>query len=443
MPRTDAITRPRILLPLLLITAPILATYLILYRFAVPIPLLDDYNAVLQFLLQQRSLPGIATRLLAIIRFQHGEYKLIFEHLLFSIWYGATGAFSFRIFLTLGNLLLLPALLALWQSSFRDERSLRRRLWLFLPVTLLLFELCYVELLDWVMASLSALAVVPFALCSLTLLARRSRAAFTAACLFAVLACGSSSSGFLLAPAGLLVLHPLRRRRRLLTWCVPFALSLAAYLDHYQPIPHARAPLTTIAAFFLSFLGGAVENMHGFPLRHAALILGALLLVVVAHSVHTRLWQREPVLFATGVWVLLTAALVAGVRSELGAVQSLASRYKIYSVLLLIYCYLYLADRARHAAANTLLAHHARRAYLTALALALLFNLSTDIVGWRFLSRRHDHLVQGLAHYQADPAHVSPLYAPDDPQDFSEAERTFERLTLNQAISTGLYQPPG
>ena len=436
--RASAIRRPGILLPLALVLAPALVVYAVLFHDAVSIPLLDDYNAVLNFLQQQRALPTAGARLVAVVQFQHAEYKLIFEHLFFCAWFALTGHISFPLFLTLGNLLLLPAAWALWKSSFRDEPALARRLWLFAPVSLLLFELTYAELLDWVMASLSALAVVAFALCSLHLLARRSRVAGAAACLIAALACASSSSGFLLAPAGLIVLWPTRSLRRTLAWCAPFALLLPAYLFRYTLIPHAATSLATKALFFLSFLGGAIENIHGFPIRHAGFALGTLLLILVAHSVRTRFWQREPTLFAMLAWVLLTAAVAAAVRSEAGVQQSLASRYKIYSVLLLIYAYLYVADRLRHRGAQ----RHSRLLYSCTLAAALVFSASADIVGSRFLARRHDRLVEGLARYQADPAHTSPLYAPDDPEDFSQIERTFERDTLTQAIRTGIYRPP-
>ena len=435
-------TQPSMLGPLLLVAAPVLFVYGTLYRFAVAIPLLDDYNAILRFLLNQRSLPTAGARLLAIDTFQHAEYKLLFEHLLFAAWYAVTGSFSFRVFLTLGNLLLLPALWVLWRSSFSDEPSPARRLLLFAPVSLLLFELTYVELLDWVMASLSALAVVSFALCSLHLLSRRSRAALAGACLFAALACGASSGGFLLAPVGLLALMLDRRLRAALAWCVPFALLLPPYLYRYTPVPHAATTLIAKALFFISFLGGAIENIHGFPLHHAALALGMLLLALFAHSVRTRYWRAQPMLFATAVWVLLTAALVASVRAELGVPQSLASRYKVYCVLLLIYSYVYLADLVRRAPAASAAGRRSRLLYAAALTATLAFSLSADAVGWRFLAKRHDRLVEGLARYQADPAHVSPLYAPDDPQDFPEAERAFERLTLTEAIATGLYQPP-
>ena len=58
---------------------------------------------------------------------------------------------------------------------------------------------------------------------------------------------------------------------------------------------------------------------------------------------------------------------------------------------------------------------------------AVCFSAIGDIVGARSLERRQTHLVEGMRRYVADPVHNSPLYVPDDPQDFSEVERVSER----------------
>ena len=437
-------TRVRgLLLPLLLVLAPVAIVYGVLYRYAISIPCLDDYNATLNFLLEQRLHPHTGGKVLAVIAFQHGEYKLLFEHALIGSWYALTGGFRFKVFILLGNLLLLPSLWVLWCLCFPSEPDRARRLLLFAPVVLLFFELDYAELLDWVMASLNGIAVVSFALLSLSLLARRSRLALGMACLFAALSCSASGNGFLLAPAGVVILWPARRLRRIALWLVPFAVMLPLYLYRYRPVPHPAAPqLWPKLLFLLSFVGGAIENIHGFPVRHAGFVLGAAVLLVVAHSIRTRFHQRSPVLAAIACWVLLSAALVAGVRSYLGVPQSLASRYKIYSVLLLIYCYLYLADRVLSSATGMALQRHRRAAFSVALAATLVFSISADVVGARFLARRHARLVEGMARYQADPEHVSPLYAPDDPEDFSAGEREAERKILTRSIAAGLYRPP-
>ena len=47
-----------------------------------------------------------------------------------------------------------------------------------------------------------------------------------------------------------------------------------------------------------------------------------------------------------------------------------------------------------------------------------------------------------MRRYLADPARNSPLYAPDDPQDFSESDRVAEREVLTAAIRAGIYRVP-
>ncbi len=439
--RYDGSTKAQgLLLPLLLVLSPVVIVYGVLYRYAVDLPCLDDYDVILNFLLELHSLSNAPSKLLAVAASQHGEYKLLFAHALIALWYTLAGEFRFGLLLAFGNLLLLPALWALWCLSAPAEPNRARRLVFFAPVVLLFFELDYAELLDWVTGSLQAIAVVCFALLSLCLLERRSRAAFSAACLFAALSCNASSNGFLLAPAGLLVLWPGRRLGRIALWSVPFAVTLLLYVYRYHPVPHPSvAQLWPKVLFFVSLVGGAIENIHGFPVHHASVALGTAILLVVTFSFVARFDRRSPALAAMALWLLLSAALVAAVRTYLGVSQSLASRYKIYSVLLLIYCYLYLVDRITRSRVPR---SYRRAAFVMALAASIAFSLSADIVGARFLARRQARLLEGLVRYQADPTRISPLYAPEDPEDFSTEEREAEREILTRSIAAGVYRPP-
>ncbi len=415
---------------LLLACAPIALYYAILYHLSLPVPFLDDYFTTLNFLTEQTHIHGFLPRLLSAVTSQQGEYRSIFVHTLMSADFSLFGRLSFRLCILIGNLFLLPVAWTFWQNAF-PEAPRPRRLLLFLPVIFLLFQLSYAEMLDFAEAGLQYW-IMPFAFLALHFLIRQRLAL---ACLFAALACTASPNGFLLGPIGLVLLWP--SAKRIAAWCLTFAAVLCAYLYHYVPnqIPAPPSHLTR-PLFFLSFLGGAIENMHHRPLPYAAIALGLMLFAVFIQSIRTGYWRTHPFFFWSAAWTLATSALVAFVRSGLGLQQSLSARYKIYCALMLVFTYLYAVTRTASLGPT-----RRKRLYLTTLAATILFALSADALGYKLLQRRHDHILNGFAFYQANPAQNSPYvnYYIDGRQN---PEATLEREALTRALAAGAYTIP-
>ena len=424
------------ILPLLLVLG-------ILWKEATGLPLADDYHAVLVFALDQRHLSA-GEKLLSVVTAQHNEYKLIFEHALVAADLAATGRLNMALLVWLGNLFLVPLGFIYW-LQFRPDDSAGRRLLLFAPLCWLLFQLTYAELLDWAMEGLVGIAVVFFSVAALYLLTRSSRGSFVWACIFGGLAACSSANGFLVAAVGAGILLLQRRLLRLVPWIVTFGVALAAYLYRYSPADHGGTPasLPMKLLFFSSFLGGAIENMHGFPVHHAAIVLGVGMLLVYAHSIWSGYYKRQPFIVATATWAILTALMTAWVRSSLGLGLSLSSRYKIYSTLLIVFCYQYLADRV---IASELFSLRAKRAvYSIVLAVAVLFALASDVVGMKLLRTRRAEAITALGWYLSDPQTHSPFSGehgrPDETRDVT-GNAIEARRSLTEALALGIYQIP-
>jgi hypothetical protein len=304
------------------------------------------------------------------------------------------------------------------------------------PISLIFFSLSYWENLNWAMTGLQNTPVIFFGLLSLYLLAAATSSQptltpFFLACLSALLAACTSANAFLLGPVGLLILLPRHAYARSLMWCASFILPLGCYLYHYVPIVHPmyRAYYITRPLFFLAFFGCVI------PSRWPAALLGAMILSIVLLAFVNRFYRTNPVLFYLAVWIVATGALVGWVRGA--AAFATISRYSIYSVLMLIFCYSFLLKY---------LPDHwpgfdRRRFYLTSTALAAVMFLLVNTDAYRELGARRRMVLSGIEFYRVNPEANSPMVDPAVERLYPE-EKSAERAILNKAIEEHIYTLP-
>jgi hypothetical protein len=423
--------RPALLLAVLL---PAVAAFALLYKVGISVPYQDDYGVILAFATEYDQLPTLWAKVLDVATKQNNDYKLAFAHSIVAAEMELTRHLNFGFLVSLGNLLLLPIAYLIWQSYQMDEANWNRRLIQFLPISILFFSLTYWETLNWAMAGLQNLSVILFSLLAIRLLIPKKAPSprlpgLLLACLSATLAAFCSANGFLLAPLGLLIL--LRRRNFVacLLWCASFLLPMAAYLYHYVPyhysvhILHTASYISRIFYFF-AFLGCAI------PLRRPAALLGILISAVIALAVHSRFERRHPVPFYFTVWVLATSLLVAWLRGAIG------SRYSIYSILLLIFCYSFLAEYL-----PSRFRFEPKQFYRISIVLAVTLCLGSDLNAYLYLSRRRQMILSGIEHYRVRPEVNSPMIDPAVAK-ISPEEEAFERVTLSRAIEQHVYSLP-
>jgi hypothetical protein len=417
------------------VLVPPIVAFGILYRQALSVPYQDDYDAILAFAVDYDQLPTLRAKALDIATRQHNDYKLAFEHLIVAAEMELTGQLNFALLGALGNLFLLPIWYLLWRTYERKQSGLDRRLLEFVPISLLFFSLVYWESLDWAMAGLQNLPVILFSFLAVYLLiprelVRPTRAHLLFACLAAVLAACSSANGFLLGPLGLLILLPRRAYAESLAWCVSFVLPLAAYLYHYAPYhPPVYGRHTALFLsrpfYFLAFLGCAV------PFRWPAALLGFVILGIIALAIRSRFDRINPAVFYFSLWIVGTGFLVAWLRG------AIASRYSIYSILLLIFCYSFLAQYLP----TRLSILNGRRFYVASVVLTGAFCFMADLSGYVHLGRRRRMVLSGFELYRAKPEVNSPMV---DPllESMYPGEKESEQEILNRAIQKNIYALP-
>ncbi len=433
-----------------LVLLPLLPFYAILLRYGVNIPLEDDYDAILNFLDRLHQLhPGLP-RLVYVLTAQHNEYKLVFLHGLVWLQASALHHIDFRLTCFLGNITVVFIGLLLWKMFLPTEPDLRRRLLLYLPVSLLLFQLNYVGTLDWAMTSLQHLPGMLFSLAALYFLVQKTPTSYTAALLALVLAIAASGNGFFLVPIGLLALLLDRRYLRAAGWLAASAVCIAGYAYRYvtPPPPGVSAQnaarhvslLTSVLhvkpLYFLAFVGSAAA----YP-RFLSYFLGLALLACFVWALRLGYFRANPLVCYCVLFLLITAAGVTVLRSSLDFKTFMSSRYRIHCDLMLIFVWFFYVERfLQHHVAS--LRHN--RVFVSVLSLCCLFAVLQDAYGFYVVHKRAAIANEGMALYEhpqpGQPAGpVLPL--PDEPPARQAWESNAHRI-LDRSIQQGTYLPP-
>jgi hypothetical protein len=414
---------------------PVVVSFGILYHEALPVPYQDDYKAILSFASDFEGLPTLEDKLVDVASKQYNEYKLGFEHSIVASELGLTHHLNFSFLTVLGDLFLLPIGYLLWQTYKRDEADLDSRLLEFLPISLFFFSLTYWETMNWAMAELQNLPVVCFSFFAIYFIGgdkepRHGLNRTLLACVFAGLAAFSSANGFLLGPLGLFLLVSHRAYTKAVFWSASFVVPLAAYVYHYVPVTHVanNAVFVRRSLTFLGFLGCSV------PQKWVSALLGIAILAVICVAIRSRLDRTNPVIFYFVAWIVATGMLVAWVRGSAGFF--IASRYSIYSVLLLTFCYWFMAGRLRNSAPMFY-----QRFLAISIVVAGVFFFTASVSAARNLGARRRMVLSGIELYRASPDINSPMVDPLV-EKLLPLEKAEEKAILGQAIRNGIYALP-
>lgn len=401
----------------------------VLYSQPLSVPYQDDYKAILDFAINYKHLPNLQEKMVSIATVQYNEYKLGFEHAIVASELELDHHLNFGFLIALGDCFLLGIGYLLWKVYSSEEDTLFLRALRFLPISLIFFSLTYWENLNWALTGLVNTPVIFFTLFALYLLIPDQHALpgllrMLAACFMAALAAFTSANAFLLGLIGLLFLLPRRAYGRSLMWCASFVVPCAAYLYHYSrhTIELGRFHYLKRPFSFLAFLGCAI------PSRWLALLVGILILAIIILAIRARFDRIEPVAFYFAMWIVATALLVAYVRGAGGF--AIASRYSIYSILLLIFCYSFLAQYLP----SRISGFDRRRFYAVFLVFAFGIWLIADVRAYKLLKARRQMVVTGIELYRAAPSRNSPMIDPAVEKLFPE-EKAYEPAIFNQGNS--------
>jgi hypothetical protein len=440
-----------ILIAAFLLILPAIPFYTILFRRAINIPVEDDYEALLGFLNQAVEQKGFSAKISWFLTSQFNEYKPFFGHAIAWLQLILLGHVDIRMLCVVGDASVLLLAFLLWKMFIPAHKNLEDRLLFFIPISWALFQLQYVETLNWAMPSLQNLPVLLFAFGTIYLLLRPGLWLYIGALASMVLAVAASANGLLLVPIGLLILFADRRKDRMAGWLLVSVLCIAAYAYKYNILSSQsrlqesllanvlRPQPLYVLAFMGSFASSPVIGHHPVWQISLSLILGIMMSVFFFILWKRGYHNREPVVSHCILFLLFTAIGVAGLRSDFGVVHSLDSRYAIYSILLTCLSWFAIAEeflvRARKPSACK------GFLWVTILGMMLLAFI-TDYRGWLFLTYRNRQTIAGMAAFQRPNSRLGPVLPRrgQGPR-FDELDQRAP-IILRDSIRLGIYRPP-
>jgi len=424
---------------------PAIIFYRILYKNALRIPFGDDYDVILALVNRIHQTPDLASKLLYSLAVEHNGYKLMFENAIVLGQYGLFGQVYFLPLVALGDAFALFIFLVVCSMSRVEPQNLANRALLLVPAAFLLFQLQYASTLDFASTSLQQLPVIFFSLLSIALLASGSRWSFPVACVALVLGIASSPNGFFVAPVGILMMLQARYWRRVPVWIATTGLMLAVYLFKYVHPPSttkgSAGSLTHFNVLYaLSFLGSSAARYVSLA---PSLTLGLVLCAIFAITIRRGYFRKNPAVFYSMLFILINAAAISGLRSDLGLEQSLASRYRTYSNLFLVFSYMFVIEDLLPMMKSKSL----RYGVLAAIgALSGAFCALSDVAGARFLAGKKLALTRSYClEWKKEQSPLLDAGIKENPALRRQIEAGFLEVdipTMQESVRLGVYRPP-
>jgi hypothetical protein len=335
----------------LLILLPVAIYFAAWDYYAINIPKWDDHPLKL-FIFQYTHTLDPSAKIAALFR-QHNEHRIVLTRLVTLLDFKLFGALDYRHLMLVGNLLLVAAI-PLWHIILKNNK---KPLFALLPIPFLWLTLALSENMYWGMAAVQNFGVVTISLWALYLSVTPQKSTFALSLFLVVLGVFTSPNGIIILPVGAVLLFLLGNRQRLALWILIGAGAVFYYFrDYKQPEsnPDAKATFIQWGKGYMAFLGSFAESFPVLDHFKVCIFMGVFLFLVAVSIVSATLFKilrnkyaskPEKIidLFCLGtiLFVLGTSLLVVYSRAGFGLEGLVASKYKIYSILLLITAYLY------------------------------------------------------------------------------------------------------
>lgn len=393
---------------------PVLFYFFNVFHFAQNVPVTDDYESILNFMNTYYRTESFNEKIQLLFS-SYNQHRLLLLRLSCLAVYQLNGFLDLRMLNYIGNLTMLLLFLLILKSVKHklDGKTL-------LPVSYLLFVLIYWDLIFLPMICTS-MYVIPFSLLTIFFYIRKKYALFA---FFFLIALFSNGSGiFSLFTVTLYVLFMERNWLKFGLLLAFFLLLFAWYADGANAA-HAGMlfsfhTIIQIMACFFAFLG-AVFQLPGYDI--VAIVFGMILFVYFLWMVKVKYYQHNAVVFFFMVFIVLTAAVVALNRYQLGIENAVSPRYKLYSLLLLIFSYIsfveLFADKIN------------KKIALAFIALAVVFNIAMNFFSVQKVSAMSYSKQLNMFSYSLD--HKAILYA--------DTDRGL--AILKESVQKGFYKIP-
>jgi hypothetical protein len=361
----------------LFILIPIVLYFLVWDYYAINIPKWDDHP-LKGFIIEYANAQGWEAKLTVLIK-QHNEHRIALTRLITWIDYRIFGSINYRHLMLAGNVLLL-GIIPLWYILLSNNK---KPLFALLPVPFLWLSLAQWENMYWGMASIQNFGVVTLTLWTIYLSVNARPMLFALSLPLAIITIFTSPNGIFVLPIGALLIFLTGNRQRLALWVLASGASVFYFFNGYVRTPFNPETDPSIFQFlkgYMAFLGSFAESFPVLDHFGVCVFIGSILFLVAVSVASTTLFrimrnkyagkaEKNTDLFCLGtiLFILGTALIVVYRREGFGMEGLIASKYKIYSILLLITAYLYVVIPIRGSFLSP---------YITAIvALSITFNV--------------------------------------------------------------------
>lgn len=302
------------------------------YRYASNIPVLDDYDAILNFLNNFKA-AGFGQKLLLLIS-QHNEHRLLHSRLLYVAYYGITGNINFRNIIFIGDLQLLAVALI---STYFIRKS-GGKYWKLIAFiwSLCIFDLNTYEAGNMAMFGVQSFGVIMLFFGSVFLYDLNNRKYLAPAALLQAVTIFSSGNGIVASLFITLSTLPGNDRVKkivsIATTLVFAPLYFIGYANGASADTERHTPFNIGNAVIYFVKMGGAHFSFDYSLAFGIPLFATLLAAFPYRSLRrpATLW---PILCIAG-FSIVSMLTIAVFRSDLDNAQFQTSRYQIYPQLL-------------------------------------------------------------------------------------------------------------
>lgn len=308
-------------------------------HFSLNIPLLDDYEQVLGFLINFQETPGLLEKLQLLVE-ERNEHRALLVHGFAALDQLIFGEVNFRHFILLILLTYAGIIHAIWRVFERLKEAQAY----FVPIVLLLTVPMFL-IHNWTCAGLIYLPSVLLSLWAFLALDKGGRTNFILASICAVVATANFAGGVLAFICAVPILLNKYTKTYSLIWGAIFVSVGLSYFIGFSPNHEGQAllsiqanPLVVVANFFL-FFGPPFKYL--FPSYFLGQYLIGLLMVIAVGVMAVKHWTRIlPILQAGLLLALGLGGGMALLRSHFGLGSTLSPRYELFQLLLPVFIFL-------------------------------------------------------------------------------------------------------
>lgn len=303
-------------------------------QYAVNIPYLDDYDAILKYIITFREV-GLGEQLKSLL-LPHNEHIMMMTRVVSWVSYGMTGKIDFGNLLLIGNGLLVLQLVFLYRLFIPSNRFSAIY---FLVVVLVFLNPQYSPTSFWAMALWSNIWVILPVTLSIFLLSNPK--IWYWALPAALLSLFSNGNGLMIWPVGFFILLMDKRPlKQYLVWGVTAIVACGSYFYLMRQQPSSGifelSNLPFLPFNLLAFLGSYGALLGGKLGQAMAVLVGIIVVITSIFTFRKYLQTRERtdlILLSLMAFIFLTALAVALFRAEKGMSIIIGGRYRQYSSL--------------------------------------------------------------------------------------------------------------